>query len=253
MIAATCVVGIDVFRDWLDGFCLPGLQRFRLPNSPAGHQELISMIRQLPASIQIGFEGREDQKTIRGIVFPNGGGQEWGLRTALVEAGLVSKQLPPAQIKAFAMSRGTRARTDRIDAELIARFMLFRPDAGRMLPGHNLRILRTLTTRRAQIAEMRKRLMLQVAARKKQGILADVEDLDHALKAVLEARISDVEQRIERALASEQNVRNQSRSAPVHTRHWPGFCSHVGSGNAGTRPDDSRRGCSHGRPGARAA
>ncbi|SED16055.1 transposase [Rhodobacter sp. 24-YEA-8] len=138
MIAETSVVGIDVCRDWLDGFCLPGLQRFRLPNSPAGHQELISMIRQLPASIQVGFEAT--------------GGQEWALWTALVEAGIVSKQLPPSQIKAFAMSRGTRAKTDRIDAELIARFMLFRPDAGRMLPGHNLRILRTLTTRRASLS-----------------------------------------------------------------------------------------------------
>ncbi len=34
--------------------------------------------------------------------------------------------------------------------------------------------------------------MLQVAARKKQGILAEVENLDHALKAVLKTRISDV-------------------------------------------------------------
>ena len=100
------------------------------------------------------------------------------------------------------MSRGTRAKTDRIDAALITRFMLFRPDAGRMLPSDNLRILRILTTRRAQIVEMRKRLMLLVAARRKQGILADVEDLDDALKAVLEAQISDVEQRIERAIAS---------------------------------------------------
>ncbi|WP_205877375.1 hypothetical protein [Leisingera sp. NJS204] len=31
--------------------------------------------------------------------------------------------MPPAQIKAFAASQGTQAKTDRIDAELIARFM----------------------------------------------------------------------------------------------------------------------------------
>ena len=83
-------------------------------------------------------------------------------------------QFPPAQIETFAMSRGTRAWTDRIDAELIARFMLLCPDAGRILPGINLRILRTLTRRRAQIAGMRKRLMLQVAARKKQGSLRQI-------------------------------------------------------------------------------
>ena len=40
-------------------------------------------------------------------------------------------QLAPAHIKAFALSEGKRAKTDRIDAELVARFMAFRPEAGR--------------------------------------------------------------------------------------------------------------------------
>ena len=58
MIAATIVVGIDVYRGWLDGFGLPGLQRFRLANSAEGHEELISMIRQMSAPVHVGFEGR---------------------------------------------------------------------------------------------------------------------------------------------------------------------------------------------------
>ena len=190
MLAATTVVGIDVSRDWLDGFCLPGLQRFRLANSPEGHEELISMICQMSAPVHVGFEAT--------------GGQEWVLWTALMEAGIEARQLPPAQIKAFAMSRGTRAKTDRIDAELIARFMMFRPEAGRALPSENLRVLRTLTTRRAQIVEMRKRLAAQMSARRKQGIAANVEDLDDALKTMLDAQISELEQRIECAIASEQ-------------------------------------------------
>jgi len=190
MITATNVIGIDVSRDWLDGFCLPGLQRFRLANSPQGHEELISMICQMSELVQVGFEAT--------------GGQEWALWAALVEARVEARQLPPAQIKAFAMSRGTRAKTDRIDAELIARFMMFRPEAGRTLPSDNLRILRTLTTRRAQIVEMRKRLMAQISARKKQGIPADIEHLDAELKAMLAAQISDLEQRINRAISSEE-------------------------------------------------
>jgi transposase len=56
------------------------------------------------------------------------------LWAALDVAGIVARQLPPVQIKAFATSRGTRAKTDRIDAELIARFIAFRPDTGRTLP-----------------------------------------------------------------------------------------------------------------------
>jgi transposase len=82
--------------------------------------------------------------------------------------------------------------------------MMFRPEAGRTLPSDNLRVLRTLTTRRAQIVKMRKRLAAQISACRKQDIPADVEGLDAALKTMLDAQISDLEQRIERAIASEE-------------------------------------------------
>src|SRR3546814_4353124 len=36
IIAALSVIGIDVSRDWLDGFCLPGLHRFRPTNCAEG-------------------------------------------------------------------------------------------------------------------------------------------------------------------------------------------------------------------------
>ncbi len=101
---------VNVSRDWLDGFCIPGEQRFRLANSAEGHRQLTATIREMPGAIKVGFEAT--------------GGQEWVLWATLVEAEIEAVQLPPAQIKAFALSRGTRAKTDRIDAELIARFML---------------------------------------------------------------------------------------------------------------------------------
>ena len=163
MIAAATLIGIDVSRNWLDCFCLPCSRRFRLPNSPDGHMRLIGIIRDLPAPLRIGFEAT--------------GGQEWVLWTRLVSAGMDAAQLPPAQIKAFALSRGRRAKTDRIDAELIARFMAFRPEAGRRLPGESLRVLRALTTRRAQMVEMRKRLAAQIGARMRQDVAAELEPM----------------------------------------------------------------------------
>ena len=114
MIPAATVIGIDVSRDWLDGFCASSGQRIRLPNTVAGHVELLAQIQDLSRPVRVGFEAT--------------GGQEWVLWSTLVAAGVEAVQLPPAQIKAFALSRGTRAKTDRIDAELIARFMLFRPE-----------------------------------------------------------------------------------------------------------------------------
>ena len=128
------------------------------------------------------------------------------LRATLVEAGIDAGQLPPAQIKAFALSRGTRAKTDRIDAELISRFMLFRREARRGLPGENLRILRALTTRRAQIVDMHKRLSAQIAARRTQDILADVAGMDAGLKSILDTQIGDPERRIEGVFAQQEST-----------------------------------------------
>ena len=53
---------------------------------------------------------------------------------------------PLAQVKAFGGSRSKIAKTDLINAELIARPMVFRPDAGRRLPRGKLRDIWTLTT-----------------------------------------------------------------------------------------------------------
>jgi transposase len=187
MISETTILGIDVSRDWLDGFCLPSQNRFRHPNSADGHIALVAMIQQLSVPVKVGFEAT--------------GGHEWALWTELVDAGIIAVQLSPAQIKAFALSRGTLAKTDRIDAELIARFMAFRPEAGRELPDENLRILRTLTTRRGQLVDMRKRLKAQIIARKKQGVSADIETMDDELKEVLDTQIDHIERRIENVIA----------------------------------------------------
>ena len=120
--------------------------------------------------------------------------------------GLNAVQLPPAQIKAFALSMGKRAKTDQIDAELIARFMAFRPEAGRTLRDAKLQLLRALTVRRAQMVEARKRLSAQISARRKQGVSAELEDMDSSLKAFLESQISELEQRIESVIAEAEEL-----------------------------------------------
>ena len=141
-VSQNAIIGIDVSRDWLDVHCLPSNQRARLPNTEEGHARLAELARKQDAL----------------VCFEATGGQEWRLWAALDAAGIATRQLPPAQIKAFAASRGTRAKTDRIDAELIAHFMVFRPDAGRTLPHEKARLLRALVSKRGQLVEMRKRL-----------------------------------------------------------------------------------------------
>ncbi|RWY34461.1 IS110 family transposase, partial [Falsigemmobacter intermedius] len=64
MIPAATVIGIDVSRDWLDGFCVQSGRRLRLPNTAAGHAQLLAQLEDLAQPVRVGFEGREDQKTI---------------------------------------------------------------------------------------------------------------------------------------------------------------------------------------------
>ncbi len=109
-------------------------------------------------------------------------------------------------MKAFAQSRGTRAKTDRIDAELIARFFAFRPEAGRSLPAEKQRLIIALTSKRAQLVEMRKRLLAQIRAHQKLGTAAMFEDIDTELKHRTDSKIKELEDRITKAIASDDRL-----------------------------------------------
>ncbi len=145
-------------------------------------------------------------------------------------------KLPPPQIKAFARSHGIRAKTDRIDAKLIASFIAFRPEAGRALPTEKLQIPRTLTTRRAQLVGMRKRLVLKISARTRQAIPAHVDSMDDELKALLDAQILELESRIEPG----KNFRRQGSASTIHSRYRTRLCSYADRGNAGNGQNDIR-------------
>jgi len=100
MVSQEQIIGIDVSRDCLDVHCLPDGSRLRIANTAQGHEQLAEIAH--------------DRRAL--VCFEATGGQEWRLWAALDAAGIEARQLPPAQIKAFATSRGTRAKTDRIDA-----------------------------------------------------------------------------------------------------------------------------------------
>ena len=181
------IIGIDVSCNWLDLHCLSDDRRLRLPNTDEGHSELAKIAG--------------DREAL--VCFEATGGYEWRLWASLEAAGVETRQLPPAQVKAFGKSRGTLAKTDRIDAELIARFMAFRPEAGRRLPSGKLRVLRTLTTKRKQLVEMRKSAQQQTKANLRSGAAGQVEDLSNELLELLERQIAEVEERIKRLLAND--------------------------------------------------
>jgi len=184
------IIGIDVGRDWLDIYGLPDGYRRRLPNGPDGHA-VVAELAQARNAV---------------VCFESTGGHEWQLWARLEAEGIVARQVPPAQVKAFARNRGRQAKTDRIDAELIARFSAFRPEAGRSLPAEKLRLLRALVSKRAQLVELRKRLLAQIQAHRRLGTAALFEDLDSDLKALFDTRIKDLEERIGRSVSCDDRL-----------------------------------------------
>ena len=162
-------------------------RRLRLPNTDEGHSKLEEIAA-----------GREAL-----VCFEATGGHEWRLWASMAAAGIEARQLAPAQAEAFGRSRGTLAKTDRIDAELIARFMAFRPEAGRRLPSGKLRDLRAPATKRKQLVEMRKSARQQAKANLKNGTAEPVEDLSGELLELLERQVAEVEERIGSLLAND--------------------------------------------------
>ena len=100
----------------------------------------------------------------------------------------------PAQIQSFGRRRGALAKTDRTDAELIARFMAFRSEDGRRLQRETLRDLRALAA---------KRHALHSASNQKTVTACEFEDIDAGLREVPDRRIKDLEQRIKIRLDSD--------------------------------------------------
>jgi transposase len=132
-------VGIDVSKDKLDVHVRPGGESFVVPRNAEGLDELIGRLKPLSATA-IGVEAT--------------GGFEQVVAAALGGAGLPVVVVNPAQVRAFARSLGQRAKTDPIDAAVIAHFIEATRPQVRTLPDEQTALLAQLVTRRRQIIQM---------------------------------------------------------------------------------------------------
>src|SRR5215208_1408706 len=88
------------------------------------------------------------------VVVEATGGLELPLLAALQVAGIPAAAINPRQARDFAKATGRLAKTDRIDAEVLAHFAeAVRPE-GRPLPSADVRALDALLSRRQQLLEM---------------------------------------------------------------------------------------------------
>jgi len=133
------VVGIDVSKDRLDVALRPTGETFAVTRDAEGLEALIARLTPLaPAAVALEATG----------------GYETVVAASLAAAGLAAVVVNPAQVRAFAQALGRRAKTDPIDAGVIAHFVEATKPAIRPLPDEKTRLLADLVARRRQIVAM---------------------------------------------------------------------------------------------------
>jgi transposase len=133
-------IGIDVSKDRLDVAAnSSAVAAFHVPRDHGGLADLVERLRPLEAE-RIAIEAT--------------GGFETVVAAALAAAGLPVVVVNPAQVRAFAKALGKRAKTDPIDAAVIARFAAATRPEVRPLADAETQALADLVARRRQIIAM---------------------------------------------------------------------------------------------------
>jgi transposase len=132
-------VGIDISKDRLDAFIRPQGESFSVPYTDQGIGSLIERIGAFHPQV---------------VLLEATGGYETRIVAALIHAKLPVVLMNPRQVRDFARATGTLAKTDRIDAEVMAHFAeAIRPEP-RLLPDEEHKELAALMSRRSQLIEM---------------------------------------------------------------------------------------------------
>lgn len=148
--AAALTVGVDVAKATLEVGFSDSQPTVPLPNDEAGHRALLTRLAQL----------HDKGLTIGLILLEATGGLELDVAIALQLAGYPVAVINPRQARDFARSMGYLAKTDRIDARVLANMgqtLLRRDDLRKLvkpLPDERQRMLQALLTRRRQLQAM---------------------------------------------------------------------------------------------------
>jgi transposase len=135
--------GIDVSKPWLDLAARPGAKAARFPNTADGQAELVAQLQ--------GMSGSERPEL---LVVEATGGLERGVVAALDAAGVAVAVVNPRQVRDFARCLGRLAKTDRLDAEVLARYGEQIGPEPRPRPDARADEAQSLVARRRQLVEM---------------------------------------------------------------------------------------------------
>src|SRR6266540_6591436 len=136
---ASPMVGVDVAKDRRDVAVRPSGEAWSEANDDAGVRALVARLRPLGPTL---------------IVCEATGGFERAAIAALAAAGFPVVVANPRQVRDFARATGQLAKTDRLDAQILAQFAATVRPIPRPLPEAGTQELAALLTRRRQLIDM---------------------------------------------------------------------------------------------------
>lgn len=181
-------IGIDVCQETLDAHALPVGEHRSFPNDPAGIAELVSWARPFAPER---------------IVLESTGWYQKSAVGALLAANLPAVVVNARQVRDFAKGVGMLAKTDRIDASVLARFGQVVATVVRPLPAPEIQAFQDLYDRRGQLVRM-------LATEKNHRHAATnnrvIRDIDSNIRQ-LEKRIRDLERQMDRFVENSETFR----------------------------------------------
>ena len=166
-------VGIDVSKEWFDVAVRPGPEGWRGSQDEAGVDTLTHRLQKLRPRL---------------VIMEASGGYERLIAAALAAAMLPIAVVNPRQVRDFARSMGQLAKTDRIDAKVIAHFGEVANVEAQSLPSEAALELEALVTRRRQVVRMR----AAEQVRRRQALPLVQRRIDRVL-ALLEQELKEID------------------------------------------------------------
>ena len=184
------IIGCDLSRSWLDVHALPEGKAFRIANTQA---DLAAWLASLGPDTLVVFEATS--------------GCDRLLIEALSARGVAYVRVNPRQAREFARATGVLAKTDRVDARLLAQMgRTLEPEATTPPSPERVRLADFLR-RRSQLVEMRKAEKVRRHDAGQPDILADIEELI----AQLTRRIEALDKQIAKLIAQSAELAEQAR------------------------------------------
>lgn len=164
-----CFVGLDVSKTWIDAHSLPDAQIGRFENNEQGLEQCLAWVQAQPACL---------------CVAEATGGFETAVASLLASAGIPIAVVNAKHVRDFAKAFGILAKTDRVDARVLALFAQKRRPPLRPLPDETQRQFINLVDRRRQLVAMRAQEQTRLGLAKgpaRESLKAHIEWLSTAI------------------------------------------------------------------------